>query len=53
MENMLSGKCDENWAKQNHNLWYAKIQGQTSRKPLRLRSPKRSRTKESLGLKQC
>lgn len=28
MENMLSGKCDENWAKQNHNLWYAKIQGQ-------------------------
>ena len=28
MENMLSGKCDENWAKQNHNLWYAKVQGQ-------------------------
>ncbi len=25
MENMLSGKCDENWARQNHNLWYAKI----------------------------
>ena len=25
IENMLSGKCDENWAKQNHNLWYAKI----------------------------
>lgn len=25
MENMLSGKCDENWAKQNHNLWYAKL----------------------------
>lgn len=28
MENMLSGKCDENWAKQNHNLWYAKVQSQ-------------------------
>ena len=28
-ENMLSGKCDENWAKQNHNLWYAKVQDQT------------------------
>lgn len=26
LENMLSGKCDENWAKQNHNLWYAKVQ---------------------------
>lgn len=26
MENMLSGKCDENWAKQNHNLWYAALQ---------------------------
>ena len=26
MENMLSGKCDENWAKQNHNLWYAKLE---------------------------
>ncbi|MDY3114777.1 MAG: formate dehydrogenase subunit gamma [Sutterella sp.] len=25
LENMLSGKCDENWAKQNHNLWYAKL----------------------------
>lgn len=25
MENMLSGKCDENWAKQNHNLWFAKL----------------------------
>jgi formate dehydrogenase subunit gamma len=25
IENMLSGKCDENWAKQNHNLWYAKV----------------------------
>lgn len=22
MECMLSGKCDENWAKQHHNLWY-------------------------------
>ena len=27
MENMLSGKCDENWARQNHNLWYAKVSG--------------------------
>ena len=25
MQNMLNGKCDENWAKQNHNLWYAKF----------------------------
>lgn len=25
LENMLSGKCDENWAKQNHNLWYSKV----------------------------
>lgn len=24
IENMLSGKCDENWARQNHNLWFAK-----------------------------
>jgi len=22
LSNMLSGKCDENWAKQHHNLWY-------------------------------
>lgn len=22
MENMVSGYCDENWAKQHHNLWY-------------------------------
>ena len=25
MQNMINGKCDENWAKQNHNLWYAKV----------------------------
>ena len=25
IENMLSGNCDENWARQNHNLWFAKI----------------------------
>lgn len=25
MQNMINGKCDENWAKQNHNLWYAKL----------------------------
>ncbi len=25
MENMVSGKCDENWAKQNHNLWFKKV----------------------------
>lgn len=25
MQNMINGKCDENWAKQNHNLWFAKI----------------------------
>lgn len=26
MQNMINGQCDENWAKQNHNLWYAKLQ---------------------------
>lgn len=26
MENMVSGKCDENWAKQNHSLWFKKVQ---------------------------
>ncbi|MCG5030633.1 formate dehydrogenase subunit gamma [Mesosutterella sp. OilRF-GAM-744-9] len=25
IENMLSGKCDENWAIQNHSLWYEKV----------------------------
>ena len=25
LECMLSGKCDENWAKQHHNLWFAKL----------------------------
>ncbi len=25
MENMVSGYCDENWAKQHHNLWYQEV----------------------------
>ncbi|WP_298440875.1 formate dehydrogenase subunit gamma [uncultured Ferrimonas sp.] len=25
MENMISGYCDENWAKQHHDLWYDEI----------------------------
>ena len=25
MECMLTGKCDENWAKQHHNLWFQKL----------------------------
>ncbi|MBY6223804.1 formate dehydrogenase subunit gamma [Ferrimonas balearica] len=25
MECMVSGQCDENWAKQHHNLWYDKL----------------------------
>ncbi|MEC4727151.1 formate dehydrogenase subunit gamma [Shewanella sp. D64] len=25
MENMVSGCCDENWAKQHHNLWHKQI----------------------------
>ena len=25
MENMVSGKCDENWARQHHRLWFEKV----------------------------
>lgn len=25
LSNMISGKCDENWAKQHHNRWYASL----------------------------
>ncbi len=28
LENMLSGKCDKNWAIQNHNLWYDEVYGE-------------------------
>ena len=26
MECMVTGKCDENWAKQHHNLWFEEVQ---------------------------
>ncbi|WP_220740502.1 cytochrome b/b6 domain-containing protein, partial [Shewanella sp. c952] len=26
MSNMTSGYCDENWAKQHHNLWFKELQ---------------------------
>ena len=25
MSNMTSGYCDENWAKQHHNLWFKEL----------------------------
>ncbi|WP_428775460.1 formate dehydrogenase subunit gamma [Vibrio sp.] len=25
LSNMITGKCDENWAKQHHNRWYASL----------------------------
>ncbi|MFQ6371928.1 formate dehydrogenase subunit gamma [Shewanella sp. YIC-542] len=27
LECMLTGKCDENWAKQHHNLWFKSLSG--------------------------